>query len=70
MTMRAALIVYQDTEKGIGPSSRAKKSGVNKEESEVRLQGLIPVPTYHVLPATYRQLTTAVRLLVSTYSVF
>jgi hypothetical protein len=28
MTMRAALIVYQDTEKGIGLSSRAKKSGV------------------------------------------
>jgi hypothetical protein len=28
MTMRAALIVYQDTEKGIGPSFRAKKSGV------------------------------------------
>ena len=28
MTMRAALIVYQDTEKGVGPSFRAKKSGV------------------------------------------
>jgi hypothetical protein len=28
MTMRAALIVYQDTEKGIGPPSRAKGSGV------------------------------------------